>query len=60
MVTISEINNAYRNGTPEEKIEFADILIKIPEFRLYLKRHAFDSMSPADFEMYKRIKGGFL
>lgn len=60
MVTLSEISNAYRNYTPEEKIKFADILIKTPEFRLYLKRHTFDLMSPADFEMYKRIKGGFL
>ena len=60
MITLAEINAAYNNSTPEEKRELFNFLIKTPEFKLHIKQHAFDLMSPADFEMYKRIKGGFL
>jgi hypothetical protein len=60
MITISEISDAFRNGTPEEHIKSVDILFKTPEFQRYLEKHAFDLMSPRLFEAYKRIKGGFL
>jgi hypothetical protein len=60
MITLADINEAYRNGTPEQKREALLFLMKYPEFRQYLKRFTFDLMTPADFEMHKRIRGGFL
>ena len=42
MITLSEINEAYRNGTPEERDEFIELIlpdfIKNPKFQAYLNQ----------------------
>jgi hypothetical protein len=60
MTTIGQITKAYKNGTKEEKNEILNFLMTDSEFAQYLKTYTFDRITPADFEILKRIKGGFL
>jgi hypothetical protein len=51
-----DIKSMILNGTPEQKKEAFRFLMKDPEFKQYLKMFVFDAITPAQFEMIKRLR----
>ena len=60
MKTLSEIAEELKNATPERQKEIINFLIKIPEIETRAKVYYFYSLSPANFEILKRIQGKFV
>jgi len=65
MITLSEINAAYRNGTPKEKRALEKILLEDDKFinaltdkprtQLLLLRHFGEHLPGAQLEYFKRL-----
>ena len=60
MKTLSEIVEEFENATPERQNEITEALSKIPEVITCAGMYFFKSLSPANFEILKRMRGGFV
>jgi hypothetical protein len=57
MGTLSEFIEDFKNASEEERLTFVKSLLQDKNF---VKMHLFELMTPAQFEITKRIGKGFL